>query len=144
MSRRWNDRRRTAERRSAGRRKWGVPPAALLAFALVLAACGGGGGGSGDTKTAVDGKIDVNAKDPYNFDVKTINAKAGPLTVTLHEKGGQTHTFTISDPKFEITVTPSNPVASGQVTLQAGKTYSFKCSYDGHAAAGMVGTIVVT
>jgi plastocyanin len=144
MSRRWNDRRRNAERRSPGRGKFGVPLAALLAFGLVLAACGGGGGGSGDTKTAVDGKIDVNAKDPYNFDVKTINAKAGQLTITLHEKGSQTHTFTISDPKFEITVTPSNPVATGQVTLQAGKTYSFKCSYDGHAAAGMVGKIVVT
>jgi plastocyanin len=142
MSRRWNDRRRNGARRSPGRRN-ALPLAALLAFALVLAACGGGGG-SGDTKTAVDGKIDVNAKDPYNFDVKTINAKAGQLTITLHEKGSQTHTFTISDPKFEITVTPSNPVATGQVTLQAGKTYSFKCSYDGHAAAGMVGTIVVT
>jgi uncharacterized cupredoxin-like copper-binding protein len=134
MSRRWNDHRRT----------WGLPLAALLAFAVVLAACGGGGSGSGDTKTAADGKIDVNAKDPYNFDVKTINAKAGPLAITLHEKGSQTHTFTISDPKFEITVTPGNPTATGTVTLAAGKTYSFKCSYDGHAAAGMVGTIVVT
>jgi uncharacterized cupredoxin-like copper-binding protein len=34
-------------------------------------------------------------------------------------------------------------VATGTVTLKAG-TYSFKCSYDGHAAAGMVGQIVVT
>jgi plastocyanin len=114
----------------------------LLAFGLVLAACGGGGG-SGATTTAVNGKVDVDAKDPYSFSVKTINAKAGPLTVTLHEKGGQTHTFTISDPKFEITVTPGKPVATGTVTLKAG-THDFKCSFDGHAAAGMVGKIVVT
>jgi plastocyanin len=120
-----------------------VPLVALLAFGLVLAACGGGGGGSDATRTAVDGKVDVNAKDPYSFDVKTINAQAGPLTVTLHEKGSQTHTYTISDPKFEIVVTPSKPVVSGTVTLKAG-TYDFKCSYDGHAAAGMVGKIVVT
>jgi plastocyanin len=120
-----------------------VALAVLLAFGLALAACGGGGSGSDSTRTAVDGKVDVNAKDPYNFDVKTINAKAGPLTVTLHEKGSQTHTFTISSPKFEIVVTPSKPVASGTVTLAAG-TYDFKCSYDGHAAAGMVGKIVVT
>jgi plastocyanin len=120
-----------------------VALAVLLAFGLALAACGGGGSGSDSTRTAVDGKVDVNAKDPYNFDVKTINAKAGPLTVTLHEKGSQTHTFTISNPKFEIVVTPSKPVASGTVTLAAG-TYDFKCSYDGHAAAGMVGKIVVT
>jgi plastocyanin len=117
--------------------------AAVLAFGLLLGACGGGGGsGSGSTKTATGGKIDVNASDPFNFDVKTINASAGPLTVTLHEKGGQMHTFTISSEKFEITVTPSHPEASGTVTLKAG-TYDFKCSYDGHAAAGMVGKIVV-
>jgi plastocyanin len=120
--------------------------AVVLAFGLVLAACGGGssggGGSASSTKTATGGKIDVNASDPYNFDVKTINATAGPLTVTLHEKGTQTHTFTISSPKFEITVTPSNPTASRTVTLKAG-TYDFKCSYDGHAAAGMVGKIVV-
>ena len=116
----------------------------LLVASLVLAACGGGGGGSGATKTAVDGKIDVNAKDPYSFDVKTINAQAGPLTITLHEKGAQTHTFTIPSEKFEIRVTPSNPTATGTVTLQSGKTYDFKCSYDGHAAAGMTGKIVVS
>ena len=147
MSRRWNPRRdlRGGHLHGGYGRRMGpvVPLAILLAFALVLAACGGGGGGSGATKTAVNGKVDVDARDPYSFDVKTIDAKAGPLTVTLHEKGSQTHTFTISDPKFEITVTPDKPVATGTVTLKAG-TYSFKCSYDGHAAAGMVGQIVVT
>ena len=94
------------------------------------------------TKTATGGKIDVNASDPYSFDVKTINASPGPLTITLHEKGGQEHTFTISSPKFEIKVTPDHPDATGTVTLAAG-TYPFKCSFDGHAAAGMVGKIVV-
>jgi plastocyanin len=115
---------------------------AVFAFGLLLAACGGGGGGSGSTKTATGGKIDVNASDPFNFDVKTINASPGALTVTLHEKGSQTHTFTIPSEKFEITVTPSHAEASGSVTLKAG-TYDFKCSFDGHAAAGMVGKIVV-
>ena len=126
-------------------RRWirRVPLATVLASGLLLAACGGGGGGSSSsTKTATGGKIDVNASDPFNFDVKTIDAAPGPLTVTLHEKGSQTHTFTITSEKFELTVTPSNPVATGTVTLKAG-TYDFKCSYDGHAAAGMVGKVVV-
>jgi len=126
MSRRWNRR---------------VSLSALSAFGLVLAACGGGSGG-GSTKTATGGKIDVSAFDPYHFDVKTINASPGPLTITLHEKGVQEHTFTISSPKFEIKVTPDHPDVTGTVTLAAG-TYDFKCSYDGHAAAGMVGKIVV-
>ena len=63
MSRRWNRR---------------VPLALLAAFALLVAACGGGGGsGSDTTRTAVNGSIDVNAYDPYRFDVKTINGLAG-------------------------------------------------------------------
>jgi plastocyanin len=143
MSRRSNLRRRGRDVSPVRNRGRAGLLCAVLAATTVLAACGGGGGGSGSTKTAVNGKIDVNASDPYNFDVKTIDASAGPLTITLHEKGSQTHTFTISELKFEIKVTPSNPQATGNVTLEAGKTYSFKCSFDGHAAAGMVGTIVV-
>jgi plastocyanin len=119
-----------------------VPLAALLTSGLLLAACGGGGGSGGDTKTATGGKIDVNAYDPFRFDVKTINASPGPLTVTLHEKGSQEHTFTISSPKFEIKVTSAKPEATGTVTLATG-TYPFKCSIDAHAAGGMVGKIVV-
>lgn len=130
-------------RRSNGRVAFPALSAGLvLAFALVAAACGGGGSGSGATKTATGGVIDVNASDPYNFDVKTIDASPGVLTVNLHEKGSQEHTFTIGSPKFEIKVTPDHPEATGKVTLAAG-TYSFKCSFDGHAAAGMVGQIVV-
>jgi plastocyanin len=116
----------------------------LLIASLALAACGGGGSSSGKTKTAVDGKIDVNAMDPYSFDVKTINAQPGPLTVTLHEKGSTEHTFTIPSENFEIKVNSGNPTATGTVTLQSGKTYDFKCSFDGHAAAGMTGKIVVS
>ena len=119
-----------------------VPLAVLVAGGLLLTACGGGGSGANTTKTAVGGKIDVNASDPYSFDVKTIDATAGPLQITLHEKGAQEHTFTISALKFEIKVTPAAPVATGTVTLKAG-TYDFKCSFDGHAAAGMTGKIVV-
>ena len=117
--------------------------AVLVGCVLVFGACGGGGGGSGATKTAVGGKIDVNAFDPFRFDVKTIKASPGSLTINLHEKGGEEHTFTISELKFEIKVTPGHPEASGTVTLAAGHTYSFRCSFDGHAASGMVGTIVV-
>ncbi len=113
----------------------------VLTFGAVVGACGGGSS-SGTTKTATGGKIDVNASDPFNFDVRTIDASPGPLTIHLHEKGSQEHTFTIPSEKFEIIVTTSKPDATGTVTLKAG-TYDFKCSYDGHAAAGMVGKIVV-
>lgn len=131
---------RVASRRRRGRRRH--LPIVVATAGLVLAACGGSGSGSNATKTAVNGKIDVNASDPYNFDVKTIDASPGPLTVTLHDKGSQEHTFTIPSKNFEIKVTTNDRTATGTVNLQAG-TYSFKCSIDGHAAAGMVGKIVV-
>jgi plastocyanin len=116
----------------------------LATFGLAVAACGGSSGGSDSSKTraAVDGAVTINAEDPYNFDVKTITAKPGPLTVTLVEKGSQEHTFTMKDPKFKLTVTSGKQEATGTVNLKAG-TYKFTCSYDGHAASGMVGEIVV-
>ena len=129
MPRRWNRR---------------VPLCLLATFGLSIAACGGSSGGSsaGETRAAVGGAVTINARDPYNYDVKTITAKPGPLTVTLVEKGSQEHTFTIADPKFELKVNAGKGEATGTVTLAAG-TYKFKCSYDGHAAAGMTGNIVV-
>src|ERR1700712_3348264 len=102
-------------------RRWNRPAVlaacVTVSCGLVFAACGGSGGSgsASDTKTATNGKIDVDAKDPFSFDVKTINASPGPLTVTLHEKGSQTHTFTMSSPKFELTVKPDHTEATGTV-----------------------------
>ena len=118
-------------------------PAALAAcgvLAAVTAACGGGGGGA--TKTATNGRVLVVAGD-IHYDVKTIKASAGPLTVTLHESGALDHTFTMDKPKFELKVTRDHPDAIGTVTLAPG-TYQFHCSVDGHAAEGMTGKIVVS
>ena len=115
---------------------------ALAAASLALVACGGGGGGGGTTKTAVGGKIDVNAYDSPRFDVNTIKASPGPLTVTLHEKGSQNHTFTISGHDLNLKVDSGHTTATGTVNLPAG-TYNFECTIPGHAAQGMRGKIVV-
>ena len=118
----------------------GVP-----AVALFLGACGSSGGGSASnqTKVATNGKVDVNAHDIY-FDVHTIKATAGPLTITLHEDGSQPHTFTMDKPQhFEIKVSPGSSTASGSINLRPG-SYQFYCSTPGHKAAGMKGTIEVS
>jgi plastocyanin len=123
------------------RRSFRTALLAVVAMLVPLTACGGGGGG-GVTKTATNGKIDVNAAD-IHFDVKTIKATAGPLTITLHETGALPHTFTIPSQKFELKVDNSHKSATGTVTLAKG-TYSFSCSVDAHAAQGMNGKIVVS
>ena len=109
---------------------------------MALGACGGGSGGGGKTKTAVNGKVDVNAYDTPRFDVSTIKATPGPLTITLHEQGSGSHTFKITDHDFELKVDSGKRVDSGTITLPAG-TYDFECTVSGHAAQGMKGTIVV-
>jgi plastocyanin len=114
---------------------------ALVAVLAMLTGCGGGGGG-GPTKTASGGRIDVTAHD-IGFDVKTINATSGPLTVSLHTTGSLPHTFTVASQKFELKVDSSHRDATGTVTLAKG-TYKFDCTVDAHAAQGMTGKIVVS
>jgi plastocyanin len=112
---------------------------------LTLAACGGGGGGSGcssgETRTAVDNKIVVNAFD-IRFDTCEIKAQSGPLTVTLVNKGALPHTFTVESLNFEVKASGGKEATGTSPALAAGQTYKFICSTPGHAAA-MHGTIVV-
>jgi plastocyanin len=117
--------------------------AVVIVMSLSLLAACGGGSSSGATKTATGGKIDVNAYDTPKFDVGTIKASPGPLTVTLHEKGNEIHTFTVTGHDFNLKVDSSTPTASGTVNLPAG-TYTFECTTSGHAAQGMRGKIVVS
>jgi len=119
------------------RRVFALPLVAVVA--VVLGGCGGGGGGGG-TRDATNGTVDVGAYD-IHFDVKTIDAKPGNLTVNLHERGQLPHTFTIAAKNFEIKVNSSKTNASGTVNLPAGN-YTFICSTPGHAAL-MHGTVVV-
>ncbi len=117
----------------------------VAACAVLFAACGGGGGGGGKTVTAQDGKVTVTARD-VKFDVKTIDAMPGTLTVTLVEKGSLDHTFVVEKggdtigPK--LAVSGSKEQASGAYELTAGD-YEFFCDIPGHRAQGMEGDIVV-
>ena len=114
----------------------------VLAAVIVLGACGGGGANNSSVKTVTNGEIDVNAYD-IHFDVGTIKTAPGKLTVNLHEKGTDQHTFTIDSPHLNLVVNPGTPNASGTVDLKAG-TYEFYCATDGHRQAGMHGTIEVS
>jgi plastocyanin len=116
----------------------------VAACAVLFAACGGDDGG-GKTVTAQDGKVTVTARD-VSFDVKTIDATPGTLTVTLIEKGSLDHTFVVE--KGDTTVGPKLAVSaskdqdSGAYDLKAGD-YVFFCDIPGHRAQGMEGNIVV-
>ena len=124
----------------------------LVAAALSLAAlpaCGGGGKSSSppcppaaETRAATNGAVTVCALD-IKFDVKTITAPAGPLAVTLINKGSQPHTFKVDGTDFELKTPSHNDVKTGTVTLAAG-SYKFVCTISNHEALGMKGTLVVS
>jgi plastocyanin len=117
---------------------------AAVAFALVavvaLGAC------SSDkkaepTKTVTNGEITIDAFD-IHFDVGTIKTTAGPLKVTLVNKGALEHTFRIKDLDFELKA-QAGETETGTVTLEKG-TYEYDCTIAGHAAQGMKGEIQVS
>jgi len=121
----------------------------LLALSLGLTACGGGSESSGppcpeptETAVAAGGKITVCAYD-IRFGVKTIEAKAGPLAITLVNKGAIAHNFSIEGEDFLLDTPGRGKTATGTITLEAG-TYDFLCTISGHAQAGMKGKIVVS
>ncbi len=121
-----------------------------LLAALSFAACGSSGGSSSnskcppkaDTRAAVNGAITVCASE-YSFDVKTITAPPGPLTVTLINNGSIGHTFTINGQPFNLVVSSHGDTKTGTVTLPKG-TYDFECTVPGHAQLGMKGQLVIS
>jgi plastocyanin len=116
---------------------------------FALGACGGSSKSSGpacpptaDTRAAVNGAITVCATE-YSFGVKTITAPAGPLAVTLINKGNLPHTFSVLGQNFTISASSKGSTQSGSVTLAKG-TYTFICTIPGHASAGMTGKLVIS
>lgn len=85
--------------------------------------------------------ITVGAYDLY-FDVTTIKAPPGPLTVTFVNHGAVYHTFKIERTSLDLE-TNAGQTATGTVTLTKG-TFTFECTVPGHAAAGMEGTVEVS
>ena len=85
----------------------------------------------------------AQAPSSIRFDVKNITAPAGPLEVTLINKGSIAHTFQIPDKNFELATPKKNDTKTGSVTLEKG-TYTFRCTISGHEAAGMKGKITVS
>ncbi len=88
------------------------------------------------------------AADPNNalaFDTKTLNAKAGKITITMANASQLEHNVTIAQGSTVIGATPT--FAGGTrtltVTLKPGK-YTFYCSVPGHRQAGMEGTLTVS
>ena len=97
----------------------------------------------GGTATEKNGVLSI-AADP-NGQLAYVAAKAvgqaGPVTIEMPNKSGIQHDIVIDGLGKGPVV--SNGVSSFKATLQAGKTYTYYCSVDGHRQAGMHGTLTV-
>ena len=91
--------------------------------------------------------IAANPSGQLAYDKKTLNAKAGKVTITMTNMSSLGHNITIqqgtSGSVLGATPTFMGGTKSVTVNLKAG-TYTFFCSVPGHRAAGMVGTLTVS
>jgi len=79
------------------------------------------------------------------FDLTSLSAKAGKVTINFTNQASLEHNLTIASPSGSVAgATPTFAGGSKTLTvnLTAG-TYKFYCSVPGHRQAGMEGTLVV-
>jgi mono/diheme cytochrome c family protein len=97
----------------------------------------------GGTATEKNGVLSIPA-DPNGqlaYTASKAIGQAGPVTIQMPNKSGIQHDIVIDGVGKGPVV--SNGVSSFKGTLQAGKTYTYYCSVDGHRQAGMHGTLTV-
>lgn len=96
---------------------------------------------SGPTGTGAAGAaIPLEAKDNV-FEPKTIEAKAGAITIEMKNTGVLPHTFTNADLKVDVNADGGKSATINLTDVKAG-TYKIICKY--HEALGMVGELKVT
>jgi plastocyanin len=115
--------------------------------ALALVACGGDSGGKAAAPSSgppcADNCVTI-AADNVQFQTKSVEAKAGTITVRLENKEPSvvTHNVTIKTPGGDKQVVQTNGgrTVTGTVDLPAG-TYQYVCTIPGHG--NMKGTLTV-
>ena len=132
----------------AGRPRLARSLAALALSAAALAGCGGGGGGTSTAaRSAGPGEklaLKAGPGSELRYDKKTLQAKAGKVTIVMANPSDLTHSVAIE----------GNGVSrAGQVVSPGGRstaaadlkpgTYTFFCTVPGHRQAGMQGTLTV-
>jgi uncharacterized cupredoxin-like copper-binding protein len=131
----------------------------LAAAALALAAVGCGGGGSaatgttqGTTTTARSAAahsttlhIQADPSGALRFDKPRLTARAGTVTIVMMNPSPLSHDIAIEGSGVDETgpVVSNGGTSTVTADLKPG-TYTFLCTVDGHADAGMKGTLKVS
>jgi uncharacterized cupredoxin-like copper-binding protein len=127
--------------------------AAAGLIALAIAGCGGGGGGttlttsSGASSSAGGGQT-LNLKagpgSALKFDKKTLQAKAGKVTIVMSNPSELSHSVAIEGGGVNAAGEVVGPrgTSTASADLKPG-TYTFFCTVPGHRGAGMQWTLTV-
>jgi plastocyanin len=133
----------------------------VAALALAAAGCGGGNGGStgtaatssastsGTTSSLASGKattlqLNADASGALKFDKSSLSATSGNVTIVMGNPSPLSHDIAIQGNGVDVRGKVVGQGGTSTVTadLKPG-TYTFLCTVDGHAAAGMKGTLTV-
>lgn len=101
-----------------------------------------GGPQSSETQSPIRGalEVEITATD-FAFSPREIALTAGePVNLTLINEGSLSHDLVVADLGVQAEARPGRSSTVGFTPTQAG-TYSFICTYSGHADAGMRGTL---
>ena len=129
--------------RRQSKARWKGPVAVVLAAALAATLVLATAGSARTTKL----KLQASPSGALKFSRKKLTAKAGTVTIVMTnpKSSGLTHAIEISGHGVEKEGKRAGPghTSTASAKLKAGK-YTFYCPVDGHKAAGMKGTLVVT
>ena len=131
---------------------------AVLSVAIgLLGGCGGQSGTATNTSPAQTGatpaqtgaagtlKLAADPSGALKYDVSSLTAKAGKVTIDFTNQAPLPHNVQIEGPggkKLGGTSTISGSSTKATVDLKPG-SYTFYCSVDGHRQAGMQGKLTV-
>jgi plastocyanin len=116
-------------------------------FAVPVAACGGDDDEAPERSVTVSAGATVRVvADEYSFDpARVVVTGAGPLTITLRNRGDLAHNLKLFRGEEEVGGTPTFPggrTESGRVNLEHGN-YEMVCTVGDHAELGMTGSLRV-
>lgn len=119
-----------------------------LVLAVLTIAVAGGAAATADAKNGgfPANSVHVTAmKSGYSYDTKTVNAKAGPITVIFTNKSSRPHNVSLEQGETEYGATVT--IGSGQtatiLNLSKG-TYHFYSSFGKDEDKGMAGTLRIS
>ncbi len=123
--------------------------AAALAVGAVAVAQAASASDSGPVATAATTKLKLsaNAQGKLKFNRTRLTARAGKVTISMKNpsSSGLQHAIAVEGKGVDKDGQTADPGGRSKVTVRLKKgTYEFYCPVDGHKAAGMKGTLVVS